>query len=153
MLFLLLLSRPSSFILFSILFLSSSFLIRSCDAQRRRFFQRAKSCQRFTVSNNGLLLLKQTSHALSYSAEMSLTLCQWSSSSSKLLYCSCMRSYRDWLCGGMCPTSSSLSMSLMLTLLVTKKTIIMLNKLLDLLMQLEVLRYTNIVDNRLSFTN
>lgn len=44
MLFLLLPSLSSSFILFSILFLSSSFLIRSCDAHRRRFFQRANSC-------------------------------------------------------------------------------------------------------------
>lgn len=43
MLFRLLPSPSFSFILFSILFLSSSFLIRSCDALRRRFFQRAKS--------------------------------------------------------------------------------------------------------------
>ena len=42
MLFRLPLSTPFSFILFSILFLSSSFLISSWEALRRRFFQRAR---------------------------------------------------------------------------------------------------------------
>lgn len=34
----------SSFSFFSILFLSSSFLISSCDALRRRFFHLTRSC-------------------------------------------------------------------------------------------------------------
>lgn len=120
MLFLLLMSLPSSFILFSNFFLSSSFLISSCEALRRRFFQRANSCHRLAKdwSQHRIPHIKGGDYQLSCCL---LTSCQCSSSSTKLLYCSCMRSYRDCPSDGECSISSSLIMSPMLTLLQRQK--------------------------------